>query len=116
MDCRCLPYSLWDRLLPYETTVGAIASQAQKILNEAGEHGPAAAESLAPETWLVESLEYAGEFVYDRTIRAAIQATEETGEDTVSVKISDDYFKVAGHLARRRAVEAGYRLAGVVDF
>ena len=49
-------------------------------------------------------------------MRAAIQATEETGEDTVRVKISDGYFKDAGHLARRRAVEAGYRLAGVVDF
>ncbi len=67
-------------------------------------------------SFLAESLDYAGEFVYDRAIRAAIQATEETGEDTVSVKITDDYFKAAGHLARRRAVEAGYRLAGVVDF
>ncbi len=75
-----------------------------------------AAQSLAPEKWLAESLDYAGEFVYDRSIRAAIQATEETGEGTVSVKISDDYFKVAGHLARRRAVEAGFRLAIVVDF
>ncbi len=98
------------------TTLGRIGSQAKKLLDETGEHGPVAAQSLLPEKWLAESLDYAGEFVYDRAIRAAIQATEQTGEDTVSVKISDDYFKVAGHLARRRAVEAGYRLAGVVDF
>ena len=109
-------HSLWDRLLPFETTLGGIGSQAKRILDEAGEHGPVAARSLLPEKWLAESLDYAGEFVYDRSIRAAIRTTEETGEDTVSVKISDDYFKVAGHLARRRAVEAGYRLAGVVDF
>jgi len=109
-------HSLWDRLLPFETTLGGIGSQAKRLLDEAGEHGAVAAQSLLPEKWLAESLDYAGEFVYDRSIRAAIQATEETGEGTVSVKISDDYFKVAGHLARRRAVEAGFRLAIVVDF
>ena len=96
--------------------MGGIGCQAKRLLDEASEHRPVAAQSLAPDKWLAESLDYAGEFVYDRSIRAAIQAAEETGEDTVSVQITDDYFKVAGHLARRRAVEAAYRLAGVIDF
>ena len=55
-------HSTWDRLLSNEATVGRVGrvgSVVDKLLQEAGEFGPDAARSKAPEEWLRESCDYA---------------------------------------------------------
>ena len=103
-------HSLWDRLLPYETTLGRVQSVTKKLVDEAQHVTPRFRKS-PPEDWIEESWDYAKQFAYTRDVRAAIRAAEESGEDAVKASISEEYLRAAGQLARRRAVTAGARLA-----
>lgn len=112
-------HSLWDRLLPFETTLGGIGSATEKILREAGKHGPDAAQSLSPAAWIQESFGYADEFGYTRDVRASVALAEQEAipneeSEEVIFRPSEAYSRTAGHIARRRAVEAGFRLAAVL--
>ena len=109
-------HSLWDNLLGNPRTTGSVHSRAMTFLEEAGEYGPPAARNLKPVSWIKESHELAQTTVYDRNIRAAIRAAEESGQrDEVRVVVDEDYRRNAGHLARRRAVQAGFRLARLLS-
>ena len=104
-------HSVWDRLLPNATTVGEVGSAAQEAIAIESRFSKQWHDDDGPEVWLEESWKLAKYYAYDRTVRAAVRAAEEAGDDQVTVKLPERYFETAGLEAKRRAVQAGNRLA-----
>ena len=84
--------------------------------------GNASSQDTNIDNWLKESYNAAGEFVYDEEILEVIseQEAELQGEDTLDngtakIPISQNYKNMAKNLAKERVVQAGYRLAAVIE-
>jgi hypothetical protein len=74
--------------------------------------GDAAATKMEFETWLQESFELSDKAGYTAPIRRFVSDHEEVTEDDIpSFDPGDNYFREAERIARRRGVEAGFRLA-----
>ena len=102
--------STWDRLLPNAETIAEVDGAATKLLKELNLEFNEVTDTPL-DWWLKQSLELAQEFAYDREVRAAIRAAEANGDEEVTVKLSKEYLQAAGTIARRRVVEAGWRLS-----
>ena len=84
--------------------------------------GETASRDTNIENWLKESYDVARKFVYDEELLDAIseQEAELQGEDTfesgtAKIPIRQDYKDMAKNLAKERVVQAGYRLAAVIE-
>jgi hypothetical protein len=77
--------------------------------------GERAAASQEIEVWLQESHSLARDVAYDRNIFDAVRAAEESGGEVEKIELPDSYYSAAGAAAKRRIVETGYRLGGIVD-
>jgi len=108
-------HSTWDRLLPNEKTVGGVASVASKLIKQEHEKAIKSSKELDPKVWIDESVKLAQDYAYSRNVRAAIRAADESGETEVTVKLSEQYRKTAGRVAQRRVVQAGYRIARILN-
>lgn len=73
--------------------------------------GKKGAQSLSFDDWVEESYELAIEDAYSTSVRAKVAKAEEKGWSGVKVKLSKAYVRKGKEIARRRVVEAGYRLA-----
>ncbi len=77
--------------------------------------GRRAEKRLRGETWVAESHRLAREVVYSAAILSAIRSGEIDSEKPIpAVELSTDYARQARAVARRRVVEAGFRLARVL--
>ena len=77
--------------------------------------GRRAEKRLRGETWVAESHRLAREVVYSTAILSAIRSGEIDSEKPIpAVELSTDYARQARAVARRRVVEAGFRLARVL--
>ena len=84
--------------------------------------GKAASQDINIENWLKESYDATCKFVYDEELLEAVseQEAELQGEDTfesgtAKIPIRQDYKDMAKNLAKERVVQAGYRLAAVIE-
>ena len=84
--------------------------------------GKAASQDTYIENWLKESYNAAREFVYDEELLEAISEQEEElqREDTfengsAKIPLSQDYKDMAKNFAKKHVVQAGYRLAAVIE-
>lgn len=69
---------------------------------------------LSPRAYFNESADLAVEHVYSEAILNAVEASED-GSMLDSVTLSARYIQAAGDVAKRRAVEAGFRLAALPE-
>lgn len=106
-------HSIWDGFLGRDRTVGAIEGRADKYLQRLAEFGPKAAKQLDPAAWLHEGHEIAETAVFDSNVRAAVRAT--AAGERVRVDLPEEYLRNAGRLCQQRAVQAGFRLAAILD-
>ena len=84
--------------------------------------GETASRDTNIENWLKESYDAAREFVYDEEIieeiseqEAELQRKDTFENVTAKISISQDYKDMAKNLAKERVVQAGYRLAAVIE-
>jgi hypothetical protein len=73
------------------------------------------ADSLDVEDWLQESHRLARDLAYDGKILATVRTADENSGELDKIELPDSYYSVAGVGAKRRIVEAGYRLGGILD-
>ena len=111
-------HAVWDRLIAgnrgYNGMLGLTVQLQQ--LPGSQELGTAAAEQLDVEAWMDESHRLAKEYAYTRPIMSFVESRETHGSGTLgSIDPGDEYYERAGIVCRKRAIEAGYRLAKKLD-
>ena len=108
-------HSLWDQFPGRQDKLREARAEALRLMQHA-EHATAgrrAAEQLDEAAWLHESHALAGKSAYDAEVRAALTRMETAGS-LVPIDLSEAYLQSGGHTAKRRLVEAGYRLGAVL--
>jgi hypothetical protein len=110
-------HALWDGFLGQDADYRAVRNRA--IAYAADEQlvalGKSAAGELHEKTWRDESHLLALTATYDPEILLALRKAEAAGSlPAEPLVLSDDYLKAGGRLSLRRAVQAGYRLSGVL--
>ena len=65
--------------------------------------------------WLQESHRMAKDGAYHPDIVAAVGDADDGGGELEKTEPPDSYYSAAGSAAKRRIVEAGYRLGGILD-
>ena len=110
-------HALWDGLLGGRYDEGAINRRLAEITGEKElvEYGQkAVGQSMDAHVWVEESRDAARRAVYTPEVMGPITAVARgLSAEVGQIRLSDDYLKNAGQVARIRAVQAGYRLAEV---
>jgi hypothetical protein len=108
-------HSLWDQFPGRQDKLIEARAEAQRLMQDA-DHATAgrrAAEQVDEAVWLHESHTLAGNSAYAAEVRSALTGMEAAGSVT-PIDLSEAYLKSSGQIARRRLVEAGYRLGAVL--
>lgn len=110
-------HRLWDGLLGYDDEIPAVRRTTLRLLSDSELRiaGERAAESLDVEDWLQESHRMAKDVAYHPNIFEAVRTGEEHGYHFGTIELPGSYYSAAGAAAKRRIVEAGYRLGGILD-
>lgn len=108
-------HALWDAsILPRRSDFSRVRREAVVLANQHAAAGHAAAEITTPKDWLLESWRLAKSTAYTPEILDAVAAAE--GEPAFDkIEVSADYRRAAGLASRRRAVEAGFRIAALLE-
>lgn len=107
-------HSRWDGFLGRGMKLSEIQRRGRSLLQDAElkAAGTAAARSLKVETWLDESHRLAKAHAYAPQIYKAVADAEQSDRRRLRpIQLPDSYFKKGGAVARKRVVEAGFRLA-----
>ena len=91
-------------------------SDYNRMRKKALELGGAAADNAkgSIDEWIAESLKLAGTEVYTPLIREYVKSREQQGSFG-KVNLPADYFKASAEVGAKRAVEAGKRLADLLE-
>ena len=110
-------HSTWDSMLGYGESLGWLTRKAKKSIQDLGTTGEMAAESLDIRDWIEESYDAAWAHVYHTNILEAVAKVEDAKDTKTDLVASlpQSYFENGRIVARQRAVEAGYRLARILD-
>ena len=111
-------HSLWDGLPGNESKLRAAHLEALKLIAEPDLAilGETAAGDLKEETWLNESQDLATSFVYSPELMTYLRNVEqEGGKDLKPFDFDETYLKAGAKICDRRIVQAGYRLAAVLQ-
>ena len=114
-------HGLWDSLLGDRYSAGDIQRRCATIRADA-KHWKAAEtaanekEGLNPLTWLAESAALGRSHVYTPEVLKPVQtAMQNRTRDLEPIRLSEEYLKSAGELARVRAAYAAQRLARILN-
>ncbi len=94
-----------------------VRKRAQEITSDADlkKAGEDAARSLKFEDWVQEGVAICKSDVYAKSILdAVVQSDAAPARKLAVMDLPTDYLKTAGKIARRRAVQAGYRLTALL--
>ncbi len=110
-------HSLWDGLLGYDDELPAVRRTALQLLSDDGIRATdeRAVDSLDFDDWLDESHRLARDVAYHEKILAAVRAVDQSSDGLGKIELPDAYYSSEGVAAKKRIVEAGYRLGGVLD-
>jgi hypothetical protein len=113
---------VWDAALGDGTSLATVSRRAKDYLAkpELRARGESAAETKLFAAWVEESKDDASADVYDSAILAAVDALEHSSkpadkDKTPRVALPQSYFDRARVVSAGRAVEAGYRLAELIE-
>lgn len=107
-------HRVWDGLLGDDASPAAVEQGLARLRGneELTELAQSATRELALDRWIDESCELARDAVYGPAVLRAVQASERLGgEGKPELGLSESYLQAASATARRRAVQAGARLA-----
>lgn len=110
-------HGVWDGFLGSGTTLGYVSRRAADYVNDPKlrAQGEMAARELETDVWLDESVELAEAAVYDVTVLAAIDQIERGPSPLKPLAHPPQSYYTEGRAhSRRRAVEAGFRLAALL--
>jgi hypothetical protein len=111
-------HSAWDAFLGTSESVRYLETKVADYLKdpELQQVADDATRSLSVDDWVDESYELAHDFAYDAAIVAAAEQVEVSGSRAKpSTELPRSYFIEGKEHARRRAVQAGYRLAALLQ-
>jgi hypothetical protein len=109
-------HGFWDDQIATEDSYLTLRTLATDLGQNRGlaDVGRKAAETLDVDKWIDESYEIAKRNVYTKEVLQKVAARE--GHSHLGpLDLSEDYKAEAEKIAERRAIEAGYRLAGVIQ-
>ncbi len=109
-------HALWDGLLGPRYSETSENRRFAEIVGDAElmARGEKAAEKKDPLDWLEESRLASVKTVYTNEVLAPVRAVAEGRAESMPViSVSPEYLETAGRMATLRAVQAGWRLAGV---
>ncbi len=111
-------HAAWDNLLGGDAVASDVRRRTLELGNVRGAMALLHAKSNAgddwflPSTWLRESVQLASTHVYTDEVTGPIIAASRDLTDTIPpYRLSRDYFRAAGNVARQRIKMAGYRVA-----
>ena len=112
-------HSLWDGMLGRGTKLNDAKQKVYRIRTNEDlvGIGEKAALNVEPISWLSESHNLAKSAVYVPQVLDAVNAAE-SDRDVKKLKIivlSDQYFQDGGEVSEKRALEAGFRLAAILN-
>jgi hypothetical protein len=111
-------HSLWDGF-PGSPSLSTTRSKAVRLIHDEQLQGvgEAAAEVQDVTKWLDESHSLASTEAYNSEVLEFVRAWEQGSSDAEVPKLSlsEDYLKRGGEIANRRLLQAGYRLAKILD-
>ncbi|HUQ72293.1 MAG TPA: S1/P1 nuclease [Planctomycetaceae bacterium] len=109
-------HSLWDSLLGEKLGYRQARNEALKLMSDAELQaaGERAVKSLDPVEWIRESRELAEAVAAGPEVLTPLRAADRAGEKIPTIALTEDYLSHAGQIAKRRAVESGYRLGAVL--
>jgi len=111
-------HSVWDGFIAGDRGYNSVQTLAVQLQQQGDSEtvGSAAAATLDIEAWIEESHELAKEHAYTRPILSFVESRETHGSGNLgSIDPGDRYYETGGGACKKRAVEAGYRLAKVLD-
>jgi len=109
-------HALWDSLLGERLGYRQARNEALKLMSDAElkAAGERAVKSLDPVQWIRESRETAEAVALGPEVLSPLRAADRAGEKIPTIALTDEYLSHAGQVAKRRAVESGYRLGAVL--
>ena len=110
-------HAVWDGFLGSGVSLGYVSRRASEHVADARLRalGEVAARELDTDVWLDESVDLAEEVVYDTTVLAAIDQIERGPSPLKPLAHPPQSYYTEGRAhSRRRAVEAGFRLAALL--
>ena len=112
-------HSVWDRFPGGEAKFRTAHNEAIRLsADQSGKDlGVRAAEDLNEETWMNESHELCTTVVYDTEILAYLRMLEEGDLDELrtSTTLTENYLRTGRLVSNRRLIEAGHRLAALLE-
>ncbi|HVZ31378.1 MAG TPA: S1/P1 nuclease [Polyangiaceae bacterium] len=108
----------WDDALGEDSSLAFVNREARSLREnpELAQLGRAAAHQLDIESWLDEDCALARSSVYTRPILASVSAADGTPPtNKPHVELDPSYFQAAHAAARRRAAQASFRLAALLQ-
>ncbi|MEO1996396.1 MAG: S1/P1 nuclease, partial [Planctomycetaceae bacterium] len=112
-------HAVWDSPFGTTRTFGAdVLRRTATILADRSlvSAGARAMQNLNAVDWLQESSELAKRVAYHQNILTVVRAAEKQPDQALpKIALPDSYFNQLGAVARRRAVEAGFRLGRLLE-
>jgi len=108
-------HSVWDQFPGRDDRLGEARNAALQLLQDV-EHAAAGKRAAAQpdeQVWVNESHQIAGQSAYDVEVLAALRRMEVAGS-IEPIELSESYLKASGQIAKRRLVEAGFRLGSAL--
>ena len=104
-------HSLWDNLLGRASYIRQVNTATIELSNKKrfGDVWASAAKEMSPAEWAKDSHNVCEQVVYTDTILAAVRKTP-SGQEVQPSELPEDYYTMAGDVARKRVLMAGLRL------
>jgi hypothetical protein len=107
-------HSYWDGLVGTSNDFDSVVDQASQAIREFSPDFNATFVGLPHDAWSTECLQVALAAAYAPLLRT-LAAAEVAGDEPSSITLNRDYRRTSQTVARRQAVMAGSRLAGVLE-
>jgi hypothetical protein len=109
-------HQFWDGLLTSTNNVRTLKNMATELQSKFSKAGLTELASTEPEAWAKESFEIATKIAYQNgAIAGTPKSTQGNCSEVVGTAILPaGYVKIAGRIADRRIILAGYRLADLL--
>ena len=104
-------HSLWDNLLGRASYIRNVDAAALELSNKRryGDVWASATKEMSPATWAKDSFDVCEQVVYAEAILSAVRNAP-SGQKLEPIELPEDYYRMAGELARKRIITAGLRL------
>ena len=108
-------HAFWDSMVSRSQSHEMIHRRAAFLTGRYSQIGSDATEAMSVDDWVGENNQLILRYVYTPEIRARIRRAEDSTAPLASIKVTTDYQDQAQQIAEIRVVEAGFRLAYLLN-